>query len=77
MKIAKKKLTIEDIPITASLIKDQILPVIISNDYPKKQQFIDGLIFKLPNISVTFLQKCAYSHKFKDYQTSEIHLCNL
>ena len=45
--IAKKKLTIEDIPITASLIKDQILPVIISNDYPKKQQFIDGLILQI------------------------------
>ena len=46
-KIVNKKLIIENIPITVSLIKDKILPVIISNDYPKKQQFIDGLILQL------------------------------
>ena len=45
--IVNKKLILENIPITVSLIKNKILPVIIKNDYPKRQQFIDGLILQI------------------------------
>ena len=45
--LVHKNFLLEKIPITASLVKDKILPVIINNDYPKKQQFIDGLILQI------------------------------
>ena len=45
--IINKKLLLENIPITASLIEDRILPVIISKDYPKRQQFIDSIILQI------------------------------
>ena len=45
--IVNKKLIIENIPITASLIEDRILPVIINKDYPKRQQFIDNIILQI------------------------------
>ena len=45
--IVNKKIMLENIPITASLIEDKILPVIISNNYPKKQQFIDSLMLQI------------------------------
>ena len=45
--IVHKKLIIEDIPITSSLVEDKILPVIIKKTYPKRQQFIDSLILQI------------------------------
>ena len=47
VEIAHRKLILENVPITASLINDKILPIIIKNDYPKKQQFIDGIILQI------------------------------
>ncbi len=45
--IVNKKLLLEEVPITASLIEDKILPVIINKDYPYRQQYIDGLLLQL------------------------------
>lgn len=45
--IVNQKLLLESVPITASLIDDKILPVIIPDGYPDKQAYIDGLLLQL------------------------------
>ena len=45
--IINKKLLLDNVPIVASLIEDKILPIIIKDDYPNKQQYIDGIILQL------------------------------
>ena len=45
--VINKKLVLENVPITISLIEDKILPIIIKQNYPYKQQYIDALILQL------------------------------
>ena len=45
--LVEKKLMLEEVPVTASLIDDRILPIIIKNDHPNRQQFIDAVMLQL------------------------------
>ena len=45
--IINKELQIDEVPITVSLIEDKVLPIIVDNLHPYKQQFIDGLMLQL------------------------------
>ena len=47
VEIAHRKFILDNVPITASLIEDKILPIIIKNDYSKRQQYIDGIILQI------------------------------
>ncbi len=46
-KIANEKLALNNVPITISLIKNNILPLVISNDYNYQKQFINFILLQL------------------------------
>lgn len=47
IKLSNSPLVMNNVPITVSLIENTILPLIISNDYLQKQQFIDSIMLQI------------------------------
>ena len=46
-KLSEEKLTLTNVPITISLVENKILPLVISNDYLYRSQFINFLLLQL------------------------------
>lgn len=46
-KIADEKLTLKNVPITVSLIDNNVLPLVIADNYAYQKQFLDALLLQL------------------------------